>query len=274
MIGPILRRAEAGRQPGFREIALLLQANGTDHQALLEAAGRITRACRGEGTTSRGVISLAVESTLDAPVEAACAAVRMGCKSVIIQREGPVDPDRIGDLVRRIKRTVPVHLALCLGERSYDDYALWRHAGVDQYILPHETCNLIAYAQLFPGRTPADRVTRYLWLRGLGYEVGGGLLTACVSRDSTGVVGDLEMLMNINTESVVIRQDSDPADLYKLLAVLRLCLPSADLWVKGESTEIESTALNIGANVRLVDVCGVPRLPALARQTASFATLL
>lgn len=273
MIGPILRRAEAGRQPGYREIALLLQAKGTDYQALLETAGRITRARKREGTTSRGVINLTVELTSNAPVVAACEAVRMGCKSVIIQREGPVDPERMSDLVQRIKRAVPVHLALCLGERSYDDYALWRHSGADQYILPHETCNPIAYAQLFPGRTPADRLTRYLWLRGLGYQVGGGLLTTCVSRDSTGVVGDLEILMNINMESVVVRQDSDSADLFKLLAVVRLCLPSADLWVRGESAEVESTALNIGANVTLVDVCGVQRRSARSGYTASFATL-
>jgi len=229
MIGPILRRAEAGRQPGYREIALLLQAKGTDHQALLETAGRVTRAYRGEGIKSRGVITLEAESTEDAPLQAAIGAALMGCSSVIIQCEGPVDQDRISDLVHRIKDRTPLHLSLCLGERSYDDFALWRQAGADQYILPHETCNPVAYAQLFPGRTPADRLTRYLWLRGLGYQVGGGLLTGCVSRDITGVVGDLEILMNINMESVVIRQDSDPADLFKLLAVVRLCLPRADL---------------------------------------------
>lgn len=249
MIGPILRRAEAGRQPGFREVTLLLQARGADYQALLETAQRIAQAQKG-GPTPLGLVRLESGLARDKTLLLAQKAWREGCKILVLQHYGDVDPEEIAALVRSIKSAMPVKLALALGERSYDEYALWKSAGADQYLLPHETSDAQVYAQLHPGKSPAGCLTRYLWLRGLRYQVGGGLY-AVSARDVSGLVGDLEILMNLAMESVVIRQGVDADDLYRLVAVTRLCLPRADIWVQTPIPDVETRALRLGASALL-----------------------
>lgn len=248
MIGPILRRAEAGRLPSFREVSMLLQAHDADYSALLETAGRVSRARKGEGASFRTQIPVEMGLNPASALQAVEGARQMGYSAVILRGEGELDPEEVAGLINRVKRTVPIHISLCLGERSYDEYALWRRAGAEQYILPHETCNPRAYSKLYPGKSPADRLTRYLWLRGLGYQVGGGLMADCMCQDRSCVVDDIEVLMNIGMESVFIRPTEDRDEMFQLIAVLRLCLPTADIWLSTDHPEMQSQSLTCGAN--------------------------
>lgn len=265
MIGPILRRAQAGRQPGLREVALLLQAKGADYAALLETAQRISQAQKGD-SVPLALVQLENGLTKDELIRLAGDAWRTGCGALVLQRQGTVDADAVAQLVRSVKAAVPIKVALALGERSYDEYALWRNAGADQYLLPHETSDAEVYAQLHPGKSPAGCLTRYLWLRGLRYQVGGGLY-AISARDGSSLVGDLEILMNLAMESVVIRQGPDAEDLYRLVAVTRLCLPRADIWVETAFAEVEARALRLGANAFLR-----PLIPAYPQELLLSAT--
>lgn len=249
MIGPILRRAEAGRQPSYREVGLLLHAKGQDRQALLDTAGKIARQNKGDRLTLRGLLSLGPNATPESLAAAAGQAREFGCTTVVLRADGHPEAEWVTGVIRRVKSAVRIRVALDLGERSYDDYAQWRHAGADQYVLPHDTCNQHAYAELYPGRTPADRLTRYLWLRGLGYEVAGGLLSNGMSQSLLSVVDDMEILMNIGMEAAVIKPNGDQDDLFTLLAVTRLCLPHADIWADSDVPSVRSRALQYGANV-------------------------
>lgn len=257
MIGPILRRAEAGRLPSFREVSMLLQAHDADYSALLDTAGRVCRARKGDGVSFRTRIPVEMGLNAAHTLEAVDGAKRMGYSSVILEGDGDLDSEEVAGLVSRIKRTIPIHISLCLGERSYDDYALWRRSGAEQYILPHETCNPKSYAELFPGRSPSDRLARYLWLRGLGYQVGGGLMANCMCRDRVCVVDDIEVLMNVGMDSVFVRPTEDKDEMYRLIAVLRVCLPTADIWLATSQPDARSRSLNCGANTI------VTRLPRL-----------
>ena len=58
MIGPILRRAEAGRTPSRREILLMLRAEGDEYRSLIEVAGRICRQTKGEEPSLRLLVDL------------------------------------------------------------------------------------------------------------------------------------------------------------------------------------------------------------------------
>ncbi len=67
-------------------------------------------------------------------------------------------------------------VTLSVGERPFDDYALWRRAGADRYLIKHETSDAGLYARLHPGRTLAQRVKAIEALRDMGYEVGSGFI--------------------------------------------------------------------------------------------------
>ncbi len=257
MIGPILRRAEAGRLPSRREILLMLNAEGSEYAALLDTARRVCHREKGEEPALRGLVTIDIEARLDLAVEEAVSAWRLGCTSVVVRAEGMIPgPERVARLVRQIKELTTLKVALCLGERSYDCYAIWRQAGAEEYILPHECCNPRLYARIYPGHSPAERLTRYLWLKGMGYRVTGGLRVGMDGQTREGLADDLEILRNADVSAVLLRPVDGGADLLRMLAIARLCLPQADLWVAADSLDLQSNALACGANLLVTTLPG------------------
>lgn len=265
MIGPILRRAEAGRLPTRREIMLMLQAEGSEYPALLDTARRICHRVKGEEPLLRGLIRISDDAVIDLALEEAVIAQRLGCTSVVIRQDGFVtDVDLVANLVRQIREQTDLEVALCMGERSYDTYATWRQAGATEYILPHECSSASLYAQIHPGRSPADRLTRYLWLRGLGYRVGGGMRIDLIGRTKESLADDLEVLRNADVGAVVIRGDESPAEALRLIAIARLCLPEVDLWLATDDPELQNQALSCGASLLVTQLPGnAPALDAI-----------
>lgn len=257
MIGPILRRAEAGRLPSRREVLLLLQAGGNEYHALLDTARRLCHRFKGEEPALRGLMTVDTEERLDQTLEEAISAHRLGCTSVVIRQEGPsLDVEGVAWLIRQVREQTGLQVALCLGERSYEAYAAWRQAGATEYVLPHECCDPWLYASLYPGHSPAERLTRYLWLKGLGYAVTGGLRIGLEGQTAGGLADDLEILRNAAVSGVVLRPVAGTADLLRLLAITRLCLPESDLWLATDDAELQSQALTCGASLIVTSLPG------------------
>lgn len=250
MIGPILRRAEAGRRPSHREMAMLLRAEGADYRFLMQTAGRVTLKTVGRQLSWRALVEWEPGLDPESLAQAVAGAQIRSCRCVMIEGPSDVGAEEVAVAVERVKRISRLPLALAFGERAYDEYALWHKAGADQYILPHETSDPLLYADLYPGRSPADRFARYLWLRGLGYQIGGGLVAGGAHRASA-LVDDLEVLINADMSSVFVRPGEEPEHLHRLVAVLRLCLPRADLWVQADLPGIQAQAALCGVNTVL-----------------------
>lgn len=250
MIGPVLRRAEAGRLPSRREILLMLQAEGSEYRALLETARQLCHRFKGEELTLRGKVIVYGGEEDKSVLEEARTARRFGCTAVVIHEAEPGVPvERIAGLIRQIKEQLGLHVALCLGLRSYEAYATWRQAGADEYVLPHECSNPAIYAQLHAGRSPAERLTCYLWLKGLGYRVTGGIQVGLPGQTKEILADDLEILRNTDVSAVAIRPVGEEHDALRLVAIARLCLPQADLWLSTESPMLQSQAVSCGANL-------------------------
>lgn len=257
MIGPILRRAEAGRLPSRREIMLMLQAEGNEYQTLLDTARRVCESVKGEAPSLRGLVTIGQAPRLDQALEEATGASLLGCTSVLVRQEGPCPGvERVAWLIRRIKAQTGLQVALGLGGRSYEAYAAWRQAGAEEYVLPHECSNPRLYARLYPGRSPAERLTRYLWLKGLGYRVTGGLRIGLEGQTNEGLVDDLEVLRNAGVAGVLLRPVNSSPEVLRMLAISRLCLPEADLWVATPDLELQSRALSCGANLIVTSLPG------------------
>lgn len=257
MIGPILRRAEAGRLPSRREVMLMLQAEGGEYLSLLETARRLCHRYKGGEPALRGVVTIEEESDLDLALEGAVNAWRLGCTSVLVREETcGTSPDRVTWLVKHIKQQTNLRVALCLGERSYEVYAAWRAAGAEEYVLPHEVCNPRLYASIYPGHSPAERLTRYLWLKGLGYRVTGGIRVGLVGQTKEGLADDLEILRNADVAAALIQPELDAMDLQRMLAISRLCLPEADIWLVTDDSRLQAQALDCGANVVVTSLPG------------------
>lgn len=258
MIGPILRRAEAGRTPTRREVMLMLHAEGAEYQALLDTARRMCYKFKGEEPALRSLITLGLDCGPSEAVEEAVAAWRLGCTSVLIRTEGmSPGPKQMAGLVTEIKARTGLRVSLSMGERSYEAYAQWREAGAEEYVLPHECCHPLLYGSLYPGRSPAERLTRYLWLKGLGYRVTGGLRVGLPGQTPEVLADDVETLRNSDVTAVVLRPVNLSPEVLRVLAITRLCLPEADLWLATDDASLQSQALACGANLLVTSLPGV-----------------
>ena len=79
---------------------------------------------------------------------AAAAAIRdLGLGTVVLQagEDAAHDASQIAALVVRIKQELNLAVTLSLGERSRAEYALWRKAGADRYLLKLETVDEASY---------------------------------------------------------------------------------------------------------------------------------
>lgn len=250
MIGPILRRAEAGRLPSRREVLLMLRTEGNEYLSLLETAGRVCRQHKGDKPLRRGVVLLSEGFDLDQAVNGAVRAWRHGYHSVVLHSRSSLElVEEVAALIGAIKEQTGLTIALCMNERPYDVYAAWRQAGADEYLLPHECCNPERYAQIHPGHSPATRLARYLWLNGLGYRVTGGIRIGMQGEAVEELADDLEVMRNANLTGVMLYPMQEEADVLRVAAIARLCLPEADIGLVADDPLLQARALAYGANL-------------------------
>jgi biotin synthase len=113
----------------------------------------------------------------------------------------------IADLVRRIKSETPLAVTLSLGEREAEDYALWRDAGADRYLLRFETSDRALFdfihppSPLHPDR-PSDRVAILKELRVMGYEIGSGIMIGIPGQSLASIAEDILLFRELDLDMI------------------------------------------------------------------------
>jgi biotin synthase len=190
----------------------------------------------------------------------ACAAqaVQFGYGSVVLQSaEDPaLDVQWLAEVVRQVKRRTNLAVTLSVGERSEQDYAVWRQAGADRYLLRFETSNRRLYEQIHPSLPGqrSDRIELLRTLRGLGYEIGSGVMVGIPGQTYGDLAGDIELFALLDLDMIGLgpfiphpatplgkmgrkmgqspfaQQDENRELLtYKMLALARLACPRANI---------------------------------------------
>nr|PZN72679.1 MAG: [FeFe] hydrogenase H-cluster radical SAM maturase HydE [Bacillota bacterium] len=219
----LIARAEAGADLGREELACLLSLEGEEQKALFAAADRVRARTMGDGVHLRGLIEFSNICRMDCHycgirrsnrhvrryrmppeeiLEAAQRAHRLGYGTVVLQsgESDALDPEELAGVVRRIKATTPLAVTLSVGERTREEYALWRKAGADRFLLRHETADPVLFARLRPGRRLEQRVQCLLWLRELGYQVGSGFMVGLPGQTVESLADDILLLKQLNVE--------------------------------------------------------------------------
>ncbi len=130
----------------------------------------------------------------------------LGIGTVVLQSgedpafSGPV----VAELIRRIKGGLGLAVTLSLGERKRPEYALWRAAGADRYLLKAETFDPALHARLRPGRRLAQRLDALNALADLGYEIGSGIIAGLPGWRREGLDADLDDLAALRPDMVSI----------------------------------------------------------------------
>lgn len=178
-------------------------------------------------------------------IQAVDTAVSAGTDTIVLQSgENPAQPaEQIAEYVRRIKTRHP-HMAVTLsvGERSREEYALWKAAGADRFLIKHETANPRLYAHLHPGRSLRERLRALEDLADLGYVVGSGFIVGVPGQSIEDIVEDILLVQDLKVGMCGVgpfvpqadtpfsgqQRGSVPLTL-RIMSILRLALPSVHL---------------------------------------------
>jgi biotin synthase len=147
----------------------------------------------------------------------------------------------MADIVRELKRRFPdCAVTLSVGEREYATYKLWREAGVDRYLLRHESADEEHYRKLHPPEMSlAHRKQCLANLKALGYQTGSGFMVGTPYQTPANLADDLLYLAELKPEMIgigpFIHADGTPFEQEKdgtaeetlfLLSVLRVMFPT------------------------------------------------
>ncbi|HSV27846.1 MAG TPA: [FeFe] hydrogenase H-cluster radical SAM maturase HydE [Sedimentisphaerales bacterium] len=114
-------------------------------------------------------------------------------KTIVIQsgEDEELDVQKFAETIRRIKTRYDMAITLSLGERSTDEYRLWREAGADRYLLKIETSDKALYESLHPEMSFETRLRCLDDLRMLGYQVGSGCLVGLKGQTIASLAADI-----------------------------------------------------------------------------------
>lgn len=274
------------------EIAALLRLQ--DPEPLFRAADRVRKKFVGDGVYLRGLIEFSnyckndclycgirrsnasarrYRLTPEEIVRTAQQAAGYGYKTVVLQSGEDLwfDADTMTDVIRQVK-ALDVAVTLSLGEKTREEYAAYRRAGADRYLLRIETTDKALYEKLDPGMNWDNRVRCLYDLKELGYEVGSGSLVGLPGQTIESLADDLlffkELPVDMAGIGPFIPHPQTPLagetakghfeTALKMMAVMRLLLPDINI---PATTAMETLhprgrllALESGANVVMPNV--------------------
>ena len=118
-----------------------------------------------------------------------------GIQTIVLQAgEDGIAAQELADVISRIKSEHDMAITLSVGERPREDYALWKDAGADRYLLRVETTDPALYASLHDGRTVETRLACLDTLQELGYQTGSGFMVGPPGQTPDIIARDIRLL--------------------------------------------------------------------------------
>jgi len=168
---------------------------------------------------------LAPEAILAAAADIAA----LGIGTVVLQSgEDPYYNGLVlAEIVSAVKQRFGLAVTLSVGERDSADYALWREAGADRYLLKMETFDESLHARLRPGCSLAARLRAFEHLVSLEYETGTGLIVGLPGETPESAQKDMNELVRTRADMVSISPFTPHPDTP--LGAHPACLPETAL---------------------------------------------
>lgn len=189
-------------------------------------------------------------------------------KTIVLQSgEDPaLDPQRLAAIIREIKTRHGIAVTLSVGERPREDYALWKKAGADRYLLKIETTDKGLYDSLHSGMSFENRLRCLRDLKELGYETGSGIMVGLPGQTPRSIANDILFFKEWGFDMVGIgpfiphgktqlagTQPGDVNLVLKTLALTRIVMKKVNLPATTALGSIEkdyrADGLKAGANV-------------------------
>lgn len=132
---------------------------------------------------------------------------RLGYRTFVLQggEDAYYTDEKVIALIKRIKEEYPdAAITLSLGERSKESYKALKEAGVDRYLLRHETANKEIYENIHPNMSYDNRRKCLNDLKELGFQVGAGFMVGLPGQKNKHLAEDLLFLRALNPHMIGI----------------------------------------------------------------------
>lgn len=207
----------------------------------------------------------------DTVIKTAAAAKAQGFKTVVLQSGEYNQPEEeILQIIKGVKK-LGLIMTLSLGEKSRTQYAAYKKAGADRYLLRVETTDAKLYKKLHPGMSLAARKRCLRDIKALGFEVGTGILTGLPGQTLESIAKDILFIKRLPADMVglgpfipapgtpLARAKGGSLELsLKVIAIIRLLLPHANIPATTAMEALQkngrNAALQAGANVIMPNV--------------------
>jgi len=111
--------------------------------------------------------------------------------------------DKFVSVIREIKK-LDLAITLSIGEKSREEYAAYKKAGADRYLLRIETTDRELYRRLDPGMNWENRARCLMDLKSLGYELGSGSLVGLPGQTIESLADDILFFKEIDADMIGI----------------------------------------------------------------------
>ena len=210
-----LARVAAASSPDVEDLTYLLaRESEAEVQPILDAADRTRRQFMGNGILLRGIVEFSsfcrntcfycglhagntritrYRMNAEEILESVARISSQGVQTVVLQsgEDDGLDPGWLAQVVRDVKKRFGIAVTLSVGERPREDYALWRDAGADRYLLKIESSDADLYESLHAGRRLETRLRCISDLTVLGYQVGCGIMVGLPGQSLRHIAGDI-----------------------------------------------------------------------------------
>lgn len=252
----------AGEEPDVQALSGLFP--GQYDEELFSAADRVRKSAVGDVVHIRAIIEFSnhckracvycglYRENQDLPryrmqkdeiVRCAAEAAEAGYKTVVLQsgEDSFFTTERLCEILTEVK-ALGLFITLGVGERPPGDYAAFKNAGADRYLLKHETADPILYFSLHSEGSLAERVSCLREIKAAGLETGGGFMVGLPGQTDETLARDCRLLRELSCDMAGIGPfiahprtplaDFPPGSDMKTLravAITRLLLPHSNL---------------------------------------------
>jgi biotin synthase len=177
-------------------------------RGLVEISNHCVRDCLYCGIRAHSDGVVRYRMTGDGILACAREAKERGYGTVVLQSgEDPgLTRGFISGVIRAIKAETGLAVTLSLGERSDGDLAAWKADGADRFLLRFETSDPSLYRRIHPSLpgTVSDRLAQLLRMRGMGYEIGSGVMVGIPGQTWDILARDVETLRELDVDMIGI----------------------------------------------------------------------
>lgn len=182
-------------------------------------------------------------------------AKNMGLKTVVLQsgEDMHFTTEHMVEIIKGIK-ALGLALTLSTGEKSLEDYAAYKEAGADRFLIRIETTDKKLYEENDPGMSWEARAQCMRDLKKLGYELGSGCLVGLPNQTTESLADDILFFKEMSCDMIGIGpfiphpktplKDAQGGMLdlsLKVMALTRLILPEINI---PATTAMETMAPN------------------------------